>query len=904
MRFVRAWLARLRVTLTGHRGDADLREELHAHLEMETAEWVRRGLPPNEARRRAMMASGGLTIAAEAVRAQRGLPWLESAMADLRYALRSLRHAPAFTAVVIVTQALGIGANTAIFSVVRGVLLKPLPNRDGNRLLYLRQSVDGPGGHDIAFSVPEVRDFRAGVPALGGIAEISPWSLNLRGDQYAPAARADVGLVTGNFFQVMGLSPILGHLTTAGNDGPGVPPVMVLTEEFWRKRFRSDRTIIGKQVRLDDKSVTVIGVVQSAPFYPSHVDALLNMVISPHHLSAQMVLGRTHRMTDIVGRLAPGATLEQARAQLATVYARMQGAYPDAYDPGSHYRVTATPFKDAMGEDARLTLWLLMAAAAFVMVISTANVVNLTLMRGVRREQELVVRAALGAGVLRLRRLLLVENLVLAFLGAAAGVAIAIGGVRLLTSLASRVSPRASEIHLDTVVLSFTLVITIAVALVLSAAASLPREGSFASWISAGARRTAGGPSRQRLQRALVVAQIAVSVVLLAGAGLLTRTLIRLSDVNTGLKTEQVLSMRVQLLPLTKLASGQDPSAADAAARDGYDRMKRDALAIPGVVAVGLGSQMPLEASDIQLDVKAEGQALGVGEAVPRADYRTADPDYFRAAGIPLVEGRAFAATDRAGPAMGRVVIINQTLARRLFPNADPIGKRIAWTGDVLRFTPISGDWRTVVGVVGNTKDGGLDAEPRAVMFMPFAQELAMGGTLVIRADSNVAALAAQAASIARRIAPSTPIEQLMTVAQIKDESVSPRRLNAILITSFGLMAVIIAAVGIAGVLVFSVSARTKEIGIRMSLGADSARVQRMVLREGGTLLAAGLALGVTLGFAAAGVVRDLLFGVAPHDPATFVAVAALMAAIGVVACWVPARRAARVDPAIARRAT
>ena len=901
MRHVRAWLARLAGVFTGHRRDGDLGEELQAHLDMETAEYVRRGLSPNEARRRALMASGGLAIAAEAVRAQRGLPWLESAGSDLRYALKSLRHSPAFTAVVVITLALGIGANTAIFSVVRAVLLKPLPNRDGDRLLYLRQSIDGPAGEDMAFSVPEVRDFRAGVPALGGIAEFSPWALILQGDQYSPTARIQVGLVTGNFFDVMGLHAILGRLTKASDDGPGVPPVMVLTEQFWRRRFHADPAIVGKQVRLEAGSVTVIGVVQAAPYFPSQADALLNMVVSPHHLSATMVLGRTHRMTEIVGRLAPGATLDEARAQVATVYARMKSEYKESYDPGSHFRVAVLPFKDALGERARLTLWLLMAAAAFVMVISTANVVNLTLMRGVRREQELVVRAALGAGVLRLRRLLLVENLVLAFLGAAAGTALAVGGVRLLTIFAARFSPRADEIHLDTVVLSFTLVLTVTVALLLSFVASLPKDGAFAAWISAGARRT-GSLSRQRLQRALVVAQIAVSVVLLAGAGLLTRTMMQLSDVDTGLKTEQVLSMQVQLLPIAKIASGVDVRAADAAAKQGYDRIEQDARAIPGVVAVGVGSVMPLEASEIQLEVKVEGKALGVGEAMPRPDYRTADPGYFRAAGIPLVEGRNFEATDRAGA--GRVVILNQTLARRLFPHEDPIGKRIAWTGDVLRFTPISGDWRTVVGVVGNTRDGGLDAQPRGAMFMPYAQELAMGGTVVIRADSNVSALTAQATSIARRIAPATPIEHVMTIAQIKDQSVSPRRLDAVLITAFGVMAVIIAAVGIAGVLAFSVSARTNEIGIRMSLGADSARVQRMILGEGGVLLAAGLALGVAGGFAAAGVMRGLLFGVAPHDPATFLGVAALMALIGVVACWVPALRAARIDPAIAMRAT
>ncbi|HEX5635196.1 MAG TPA: FtsX-like permease family protein, partial [Gemmatimonadales bacterium] len=304
--------------------------------------------------------------------------------------------------------------------------------------------------------------------------------------------------------------------------------------------------------------------------------------------------------------------------------------------------------------------------------------------------------------------------------------------------------------------------------------------------------------------------------------------------------------------------------------------------------------------SGLGLEVKAEGRALAVGEAMPRADYRTASPDFFRAAGIPLLAGRPFDITDRRGAA--RVVIVNRTMADRLFPGADPVGKRIAWTGDILRFTPISPEWRTIVGVVGNTQDGGLDAAPRAAVYMPFAQELAMGGGLVIRADSNVEALAAAATRIVRRIAPTTPIENVMTVAQIKDQSIAPRRLNATLVSSFGVLAVVIAAVGIAGVLAFSVSARTTEIGIRMSLGADRARVQRMILREGGTLLAIGLVLGVAGAFPAVAVIRGLLFGVAPYDPATLLAVAAMMAAIGIAACWVPARRASRIDPVIAMR--
>ena len=897
MRLLRAALQRLAGVFTKHRADPDLTEELQAHLEMETAENIRRGLSPDEARRQALLASGGLTQAAEAVRDQRGLPWIESAIADIRYAIRALRHSPAFTTVVVLTLALGIGANTAIFSVVRGVLLKPLPHRDGDRLVYLRHSMDGPGGASLAFSVPEVRDFRMGAPALAGIAEYSSWTVTLQRDQ--GAERIPVGLVTGNYFDVMGLGSLLGRLTRPSDDGAGVPPVMVLTYASWMKRFGGDTGIVGKQLRIDGKSVTVIGVLQAAPFFPGRPEALLNMVISEHHTSSYMVEGRTHRMTEMVARLAPGSTLAQARAEVAAVSSRIQAEFKDAYDPGSHHRIAVIPFHEVMGERARLTLWLLMGAAAFVMIISAANVANLTLIRGVRREHELAVRAALGAGVARLRRLLLVENLLLAFLGALLGVILAVFGVQLLTSLAERYSPRANEIRLDAVVLGFTLALSATVALLLSFLASLPREGGLASWILAGAHRLTGGLSKQRLQRGLVVVQIAVSVVLLAGAGLLTRTMIQLSEVRTGLRTEEVLAIDVPLLTPQEILFNP---GADASAKDRYDRMRDEIRALPGVVGVGIGSPMPLRSSEVRFDVKVEGKALEVGEAMPSAEFRIANPDYFHAAGMTLLSGRPFGTTDFRGA--GRVVIINQTLADRLFPLGDPLGKRIAWTGDVLRFAPISPEWRTIVGVVANTQDGGLDAKPTGVVFQPFAQELSLGGALVIRADSGVAHLSAAATRIVRRIAPTAPIDEVVTIAQIKDQSVSPRRLNAALIASFGMLAVVIAAVGIAGVLGFSVSTRTQEIGIRMSLGADRGRVQRMVLWEGGVLLAIGLVVGVAGAFFAARIIRGLLFGVAPNDPITFVSVAVLMAVIGIVACWIPALRASRIDPAITMRAS
>ena len=896
MKTVRRLLARVAGLFGRTRADDDLREELEAHLEMETAENIRRGMAPGEARRQARLASGGLTQAADAVRDQRSLAWIESLAADLRYAFRSLRHSPVFTLVAVITLGLGIGANTAIFSVVRGIVLKPLPHRDGDRLVYLRHSADGPGRESLAFSVPEVTDFRHGAPSLGGLAEYSSWTGILQGAD--GARRIATGLVTGNYFEVMGLSPILGRLTRSSDDGPGVPPVMVLTREFWLQQFGGDSSIVGRQVRVDDKLVTVIGVVEAAPFFPARVDALFNMVISAHHLSAFMIQGRTHRMTEVVARLAPGATLSQARAEIATVYARMQQEYPASYDPGSHFQVAVVPFKEVLGERANLIVLLLISVAAFVLLIAAANVANLILMRGVVRQPELVARAALGAGVGRLRRLLLVENLVLTMLGAGLGVLLAIAGTGLLVSLTARYSPRAGEIHLDTVVFGFAFLLSVVLALVLSLAASLPKEGTFAAWLAAGGRRLTGSASKHRLQQGLVVAQVAVSCVLLAGAGLLIRTMTSLATMDTGLVTEEVLTLQVPLLSPTQLITNP---GADGEAKARYERMRLEITALPGVKLAGLGSPLPLRKSDVVFDVKAERATVAPGEATPNAELRTANPEFLRAAGIPLVQGRDFAATDQRET--GKVVIINQALADRLFPQQNPVGQRIAWTGDVLRFTPISSEWRTIVGVAGNTRDGGLDAEPRPVVYMPFTQMIALSGGLVIRTDSNAAALIPAVTRIIRRIAPTTPIERVATISQIKDESVAPRRLNAVLVASFGLLALVIAAVGIAGVLAFSVSARTNEIGIRMSLGADGGRVQRMILREGGVLLAAGLGLGLAGAFLVAGMIRGLLFGIAPHDPMTFAGVALLMVAIGLAACWIPALRAARVDPTVAMRA-
>jgi putative ABC transport system permease protein len=896
MRLLRGALARIVGMFDRDRAEADLREEFESHVEMETAENIRRGMEAGEARRQAMLAAGGLAQAAEAVRDRRGLPAIERLVADLGYVLRTLARNRGFTAVVVVTLALGMGANTAIFSVVRGVLLRPLPHQEGDRLVYLRHSTDLPGGANVNFSVPEIRELREGVPSLGGIAEFSTWSMIHHAEE--GATRVSVALVTGNYFEVMGLAALHGRVTRPSDDGRGADPVMVLAHDFWMSRFGGDPGIVGERVRLDGRWAEVIGVLQPAPFFPNRVEGLLNMVNSDHHLSASMVEDRTHRMTEVVARLAPGATVERARAEVEAVHARLRESHPEAYEPAARFGVAVIPFREAMGERARMTLWLLMAAAAFVFVIAAANVTNLTLMRGVRREHELVIRAALGAGARRLRRLLLIENLALTLIGAALGVALASGGVGLLAVFAARFTTRADEIRLDGAVLGFTLALAVTLALLLSFAARLPGEDRLATRMAAGVRRMTGGRRGQRLQRGLVVVQVAVSVVLLAGAGLLTRTMIGLANVDTGLVAEEVLTMQVPLLAPEDLLLRPET---DGAAKETYERMRAEIAALPGVTAVGLGSTMPLRRSDIAFEVALESRPPAMGEVVPRAEFRTAGPEFFRAAGIPLLQGREFTSADRRDS--GFVVIANQELVDRYFPGEDPIGKRIAWTGDVLRFTPFSGDWRTIVGVVGNTRDGGPDADLRPVLYLPFAQELAIAGGLVIRTEGDAAALVPAATRIVRDLAPTTPIENVMTVTQYRARTLAPQRVNAGLLSSFGILALIIVAVGIAGVLAFSVSARTNEIGIRMSLGADPGRVRRMILREGGSLLALGLLLGLGGALLGARLISGLLFGVPPTDTVTFLGVAALMVAIGLGACWVPAHRASRIDPGVTLRA-
>ena len=892
------WIIPLRLRSLFRRNvvEQELDEELQYHVEQQTAENIRQGMTPREARATALRALGNIEFRKEQVRDTRGTRGIEELSGDVRFAFRTLRRAPGFALTVILTLALGIGANTAMFTVLRGTLLRPLPNRDGGRLVYLRQTSQSALDKNVSFSVPEVADFRAATKTLGSIAEYSAGlSTTLDAPNMDPL-RVRAGIVSGNYFDVMGLDPILGRLTTAQDDGAAAAPVVVLTHQFWMQQFGGDSGIVGRSVNVNGKPSTIIGIVQAAPHYPRRTDVFVNMVTSPHHLSATMVTERTHRMSELFARLAPNTTLEQSREEITRISSNMFHDHPEAYNKQSQFAVSIVPLRTALNERASLMFSLLMGAAAFVLLIACANVANLTLMRGVGREREMLVRAALGAGTARLRRLLIAENLTLALIGGALGVLVAFAGLKLLVGFAAQLTTRANEIKVDGLVLVVGLLTSIAAAIALSFVPRVGGQRALAESLAPAGRRSTLGRGRRRLQQSLVVVQLAVCMVLLTGAGLLVRTLSKVQSVDRGVRIERVLTAD---LPIDGPFEAIFTRGAENLAL--YERVRDRVAALPGVEIASIASSAPLRSSITDFDVKAEGRPAEPNEPTPHASMKLVDPNYFNASGIPLRKGRTFAATDRQGTP--RVVVLSETFAKQLFGNEDPIGRRVAWSGEVLKFSPISSEWRTVVGVVGDTRDQGVESAVTPTMFEPFAQEIVLAATLVVRTSADPAAIQPTLVRAIREIAPRQLIDRVLTLEQIRDERVAPRRLNAMFIASFGTLAMLIAMVGIAGVLAFSVSSRTSEIAIRMSLGANAGRVYRMILGQGGALLGVGLVVGLLGALGAARLLRGLLFGVTPYDPVTLGGVAFLLAAVGIAACWLPAARAARVDPAAALRA-
>lgn len=802
---------------------------------------------------------------------------------DLRFAWRSLLRARGLTLTVVATLALGIGANAAIFTVVKGVLLAPLANRDEDRLLYIRHSAPGIGVDNVTFSMPEIRDFQARVQTLSSFGDFSTVSFTLVGLGEPRIVRA--GVVSGSYFEVMGLRPVLGRLIDASDDGTGADGVVVLTHRFWTTALASDPAVVGRTIRLGDRAATIIGVLQPSVPYPAETEIMANVVTSPHHLDATMVDGRIHRMTELFGRLAPDSDIEAAVAELRTVHGAIRQQYPEAYPASSDFRVNAVPLRDQITAPARTVLLVLLAAAALVFVIACSNVANLILARSVRREGELAIRAALGASTGALRRTLLAESLLLCGAGALLGVLLARPMVAVLSQYAARFSVRALDLTVDASMLWVGAALAIAAAVLLACVPRLPTAGgpNGLGLASGSVRITAGTNRRLRL---FAVTQIAASFVLLAGAGMLMATLVALQTAPTGFNTTQVLALHV---PVSFTRSRAEASA--------FYREVMDRVAVlPGVERVAVGTAVPWRDANAfgpGFQFTIDGYARADGEEDPRARFRTVSPGFFAALGVPIVAGRDFTDADRrdADP----VVIISQSVARRMFGTGEALDRQFRWSDPVMQFINVSTGSRRIVGIAADLDDENVVPGPAMTIYHPLEQEMG-GGRLFVHAAGNPYALVTPITRIIRELAPQQPVERAATLEDVRAEVLAPDRLNALVFGGFAGVALTIAVVGVAGVLAFSVSARTREFGIRLAIGSEPRHLLQRVLGEGAAIAAGGIVAGVIGGYLLAQVLGAWLEQVRLPGAVPALAAAAILIVAASLASLMPAARAARVD--------
>ena len=813
---------------------------------------------------------------------------------DLRVAFNSLIRTPGLAIAVVLTLSLGIGANAAIFTLVRGVLLKPLVNRGEDRLIYVRQSAPGIGNENSTFSVPEIQDLRSSVKTVSAFGDFSTMDFTMIGLGEPRSIRG--GVVGGNYFEVMGLRPVLGRLIGPEDDGPKAAGVVVLTYRFWATAFHKDPSVLGKTVRLGslgDRSATVIGVLEPCVPYPQDTEIIANVVTSPHHLSATMITGRIHRMTELFGRLAPGVTLDQARAELRSAYSAMEKDHPEAYAQEADFQIGVKLLRDEITSGARAVLLVLLAASGLVFITACSNVANLILARAVRREGELAVRVALGASKGSLRRMLLAESLLLCGAGAALGVLSAQPMVAILVRYASRFSVRALDFRVDSSLLWVGAALAIVAAVILAFVPRLPSSGTPSGLSpSSGSVRVTGSTSRR--QRIFAVTQIAASFVLLAGASALIATLIALQKTQTGLDTQHVLAIDVPAMSFGKTSQQ---------VVDFYKESMRRIDALPGVSETAFGNVVPWRDTGYGFQFSGDGHAHAANVEDPRAQWRSISPGFFAALGVPMIAGRDFNALDNQNSNAEPVVIVSQTLAQRMFPKQDAVNRHVYWTDPVLQFASGSEAEkarmmapRRIIGVTADIDDGHVVPEPTVTVYSPFDEGPIFGGRLFIHTSANPYALVPSVTRVIREMSADQPVEHAATLADVRAEVLTPDRLNSLVFGVFAAVALAIAVVGVAGVLAFSVSARTREFGIRLALGSRPQNLLRGVLAEGAAMAAAGVFAGGAFGFALARVAgRYFLEVKMPGALPVFVSAFVLMT-VAVVASVLPAARAARVD--------
>jgi putative ABC transport system permease protein len=815
---------------------------------------------------------------------------------DLKIALRSLLRAKGLAITVILTLALGIGANAAIFTLVRGVLLRPLVNRDEDRLIYIRQSATGIGTPNTYFSVPELKDIESGTRSISEFGDFSTISFTMVG--LGEPREVQAGVVGGSYFDVMGLHPVLGRLIGPQDDGPKAAGVVVLTYRFWTSALHSDPNVLGKTVRLGSgvmgtRSGTIIGVLEPSIPYPADTEIIANVVTSPHHLSATMIEGRVHRMTELFGRLAPGATLEQARAELRTVHGSMMSENPKDYSKQADWQISATRLREQITSGARTVLLVLLAASGLVFIIAVSNVANLILARSVRREGELSIRAALGASTATLRRTLLAESLLLCGAGALLGVLSARPMVAILARYASRFSIRALDLTVDSSMLWVGAGLAIMAAILLAYVPRLPSATSSQGFgLAAGSVRITGGTNRRL--RLFAMTQIAASFLLLAGASMLLKTLLDMQNARTVLDANRVLAVNV---PVDSY--GKKPEEVN----HFYEETIRRVSALPGVDAVAVGDAVPWRDTqfNFQLQFSGDDHVKGPGEEDPRTQVRTVSPGFFAALHVPILEGRDFNDLDRQDKEP--VVVISQSVAQRMFPGRDPLNRHLWWTDPVIKFIGMEPTPRRIIGVVADIDDTHVIPAPTLTVYDPMEQQGLFGGRLFVHTHSDPYALVTPIVQLIRSMSADQPVEKAATLEDVRAEVLSPDRLNSLVFGGFALVALAIAIVGVAGVLAFSVSARTREFGIRLAIGSQPSRLLAAVIREGAVMAAAGIVAGAVGGYVLARLAGSYLLELKMPSPLPVVISALILLIAAVAASALPAARAARVDVVQALRA-
>ena len=798
---------------------------------------------------------------------------------DVRYAGRTLAQNPAFTTVAVLTLALGMGANTAIFSVVNSILLRPLPFQDSDRLVAIHNQFLALNLKYASCSVADYYDYRNQTRIFEEAAAVGASSYNLTGvDRPERVLGAEV---TATLFPLLGLRPLAGRVFSAEEDQPGRNRVVVLDEGLWRRRFGADPGIVGRAIRLNEQSYTVVGVVPAALHFLAQIELWTPIAFTEEQKSP---LRRGNQSLFVMARLRQGVSLEQARAGMKTFAAALAKEYPNSYPPSTGWGIVVPRLSDLVVGDMRPALLVLAAAVGLVLLIAAANVANLLLARAVGRSREVAIRLALGAGSWRILRQLLTESTLLGLLGGVAGLALAYGGVKLLVAAGPQNVPRLSEVAVDGRVLAFTFLVSIITGMLFGLAPAL-HAGRLHESLKEGGRGGSGGVARHKMRSLLVIAEVALSLVLLVAAGLLLQSFRRLQRVDTGFRPEGVLTFRISL-PETRYP---EPGQTARAVEQIEDRVRT----LPGVVSVGAVSTLPFSRTNSSGSFTREGQDQTADATMPHADLRVVSPGYFEALGIPLRQGRLLAATDRSG--VPGVALVDEKLARQYWPNQDPVGKRVRRLG-------AQAPWFTVVGLVGHVQHAQLDAEAKGALYFSSLQNRATGMTFVARTSNDPRGLAGALPAAVAAVDQDLPVFEIRTMEQRVLESLTPRRFAMYLLGIFAAVALALSAVGIYGVMAQSVTQRTHEIGIRMALGAEPRDVLRLVVGQGMALAAIGLVTGVAVALGLTRWMSRLLFGVRPTDPLTFLAVAAVLAAVALAACYLPARRATRVNPVEALR--